>query len=269
MSSRPHRTHKQPTSVDNLHRESKNSTALRERPIRHAAAGQPCVWMQAGLITYRLCDQLFDCENCLLDAALRGRLTRVEGGAVLDAGSARTAVSVDRLYASGHTWVQRLGDGEACRVGLDAFGAALLGRVAAVDWPDFGSTLEPGDPVCRIDLGLGSVRVCAPIGGRVIRRNEALRLDPALLIRAPYDEGWILELVVDDPAELDGLVLPFVATERINADLRRFRWCLALRLLADLRADEGLAADGCAALGDLRHVVGGADYLELLRQFIH
>jgi glycine cleavage system H protein len=268
MSSRPDRNPKQQTSVDNLHREWKNSTGSGLRSPRRAFGGQPCVWMQAGLITYRLCDQAFDCEHCLLDAALRGRLGRVEGAA-LDLGNARSGVCDDRLYAPGHTWVQRLDGGDECRVGLDAFGAALLGRVSSVVWPAGRPVLRPGDPACEIDLGLGTVSVCTPIGGRVARRNEALRLEPALLIRAPYDEGWILEMAAVDAVELEGLETPRAATEHINGDLRRFRWCLALRLLADLRADEGLEADGCLALTDLRRVVAGSDYLDLLRQFIH
>jgi glycine cleavage system H protein len=269
MSSQPYKATRTKTPVDNLHRQSKISTGSGFVRQPGGSAGQPCVWMHAGLLTYRLCDRGFDCEHCLLDAALRGRLSQVEGSVVLEGGSAGGAVCDDRLYALGHTWVQRLADGDACRIGLDAFGAALLGRVARVEWSRSDSVFEPGDPMCEIDLGLGTVSVCAPVGGRLVRRNEALRFEPALLIRAPYEDGWILELIAADPAELDRLAAPRVATDRMNADLRRFRWCLALRLLADLRADEGLAAGGCPALTDLRHVVAGYDYLDLLRQFIH
>jgi glycine cleavage system H lipoate-binding protein len=242
------------------------------RRLPRTAAGQPCVWMEAGLITYRLCDQAYDCEHCLLDAALRGRLGRVEPGVLLDPGNgaeAGEAVYGDRVYAAGHTWIQRLSDTDVCRIGLDAFAASLLGRVAAVDWLPSDSVFEPGDPVCEIDLGLGTVAVCAPIRGRLVRRNDALRLEPALLIRAPYGNGWILEFVASDPAELDGLATPHAAMERMTADLRRFRWCLALRLLADLRADEGVVPGDCVALADLRQVVAGRDYLDLLRQFVH
>lgn len=33
--------------------------------------GEHCVWMRAGVVTYKLCDRDFDCEHCPLDAALR------------------------------------------------------------------------------------------------------------------------------------------------------------------------------------------------------
>jgi len=35
-------------------------------------AAPTCVWMDAGVLTYRLCDRDFDCAHCPLNAALRG-----------------------------------------------------------------------------------------------------------------------------------------------------------------------------------------------------
>ncbi|MFL6213965.1 MAG: hypothetical protein ACJ74J_08740 [Blastocatellia bacterium] len=29
-----------------------------------------CVWMQAGVVGYKLCDRQFDCEHCPFDLAL-------------------------------------------------------------------------------------------------------------------------------------------------------------------------------------------------------
>ena len=33
---------------------------------------ETCVWMDAGVLAYKLCDRGFDCSHCPLDAALRG-----------------------------------------------------------------------------------------------------------------------------------------------------------------------------------------------------
>jgi len=30
-----------------------------------------CVWMTAGVVSYRLCNRAFDCDHCPLDRALR------------------------------------------------------------------------------------------------------------------------------------------------------------------------------------------------------
>jgi hypothetical protein len=30
-----------------------------------------CVWMLAGVVSYKLCDRHYDCESCLFDQAMR------------------------------------------------------------------------------------------------------------------------------------------------------------------------------------------------------
>jgi hypothetical protein len=46
-----------------------------ERPdggCREAAGSSAqCVWMLAGVVSYRLCNRAFDCDHCPLDRALR------------------------------------------------------------------------------------------------------------------------------------------------------------------------------------------------------
>jgi glycine cleavage system H lipoate-binding protein len=40
------------------------------------------------------------------------------------------------------------------------------------------------------------------VSGTVVAHNEAVIADPGLVHRDPYDDGWILELVVE-PSRLD------------------------------------------------------------------
>lgn len=35
-----------------------------------------CVWMVAGVLSYRLCNRAYECESCLLDKALQGGAER-------------------------------------------------------------------------------------------------------------------------------------------------------------------------------------------------
>jgi hypothetical protein len=53
----------------------------------------------------------------------------------------------------------------------------------------------------------------------------------------------------------------------MEQDLRRFRRTLALRLLSESGATS--APDAAQSLRDLRQVLCGAHYVELLSQFIH
>lgn len=44
------------------------------------AIEQQCVWMQAGVVGYKLCDREFDCDRCPFDAALHGEAARDRRG---------------------------------------------------------------------------------------------------------------------------------------------------------------------------------------------
>jgi glycine cleavage system H protein len=230
-----------------------------------------CVWMSAGVLTYRLCDRGFDCDRCPLDAALRGGLAAGARFETLLAPSRDARLFPDdRRYTAGHSWVQRLGgqNGRLLRFGLDAFAAAVVGRCGEVAWRAPGRTVGRGETVCHIDLGLGALPIGAPLPGAVVSENAALKSNPAFLVTEPYSEGWILEMSPADPAEVDGLMTADAAREKARDDLQRFRRRIALQLLADTKVGRTMA-DGGEAIADLRQVVGGPAYSQFLREFIH
>ncbi len=235
-----------------------------------ATESQPCVWMCAGLINYRLCSRGFDCEHCPLDAALRGESPdRSHCIALHNRAHTNSAVPSDRLYATGHTWIQPLSEEAGTwRLGVDAFAAAILGSAAEIAWDVSERVLESGEAVCTIDLGLGRLALGAPIRSRVIRGNEALHDQPACIVTDPYYDGWIVELSAAEPAPLGDLSAPRVARDQMQLDLRRFRRSVAFHLLAEVTTRNGRATID-EQLTDLRQVVAGAHYVELLRDFVH
>lgn len=236
-----------------------------------AIGSQPCVWMCAGLISYRLCSRGFDCENCPLDAALRGETPdHSRCVAVLPRADHEAAVPTDRWYSGGHTWLQPLSaDTATWRFGIDAFGAAILASARRIRWMA-GERMHPaGEPVCEIDLGIGVLALGLPIDARVERGNAALETDASCVVTDPYHDGWILELASDDTSQVDDLSTAASARDQMSLDLRRFRRTVAFHLLADVTTTRKPHGNGDEPLNDLRQVVGGTHYLELVREFVH
>ncbi len=230
-----------------------------------------CVWMCAGLISYRLCDRDYDCESCPLDAALHAPAMRSHPRPYVSATETAAAVPPDRRYAEGHTWVQELGarDGACCRLGLDAFAAAIIGTAIGLRPAATDRVLECGDLLCDLDIGLGLLSLGAPVNGRLVRLNPLLRDRPDEVVREPYGVGWIAELADVRELELHRLAASEAACERARIDLTRFRRAVALRLFADLGAGElGWLGLG-QRLTDLREMLGPLGYLELVAGFVH
>jgi len=177
----------------------------------------------------------------------------------------------DRLYSTGHTWIQEFEtDGDrVLRLGVDTFAAAIIGQCSGVSCKASNSRLQRHETVCEIDLGMGLLPLGAPLSGVVANGNDVLQSDPIRLVTAPYGEGWILDFAVDRNAKLQGLLEAESAREQAGLDLRRFRRRVALQLFTDVSDVGPSLADGGKLLTDLRQMLGGERYLELLRELIH
>jgi glycine cleavage system H lipoate-binding protein len=236
-------------------------------------SARPCLWMSAGIVTYRLCDRDFDCERCALDAALRRESPVVaEHEALQIPGRELGDFPDDRRYTPGHSWV-RVAQGQdprLLRFGLDAFAAAIIGRCGGVTSSPAGTVLARGETVCLIDLGIGTLSVGVPAGGTLVEGNRRLQEQANRLVTAPYADGWIADLQAVDVAELDDLMPAEKARAEARFDLQRFRRRVAMQLLVDDAGRVGRTlADGGELLTDLRQMLGGPMYLEMLRELIH
>jgi len=228
---------------------------------------QPCLWMAAGVINYKLCDREFDCEHCPLDAALRGD-SRPAGLDTHHTGGRPPGnlYPEDRYYSTGHTWVQLADDGGA-RLGLDAFAANMLDGLIEVR-----SGLEArnrGEAFSELRLDSGALSLGLPIRARAANGNPRLHDEPSLALTAPYGDGWLIAVTDADVGELDELMSADEALEQARQDLRLFRRRVALEMLTDTGDLGWCMADGGEPLTDLRQMLGSPRFCSLLRELVH
>jgi glycine cleavage system H protein len=110
----------------------------------------------------------------------------------------------DLRYTKEHEWARRTGD--TVVVGVTAHAQEALGDVVYVDLPKVGSALSAGSPFGTVESTKAVSELFAPIGGKVLKVNEALANEPQLINQDPYGKGWICEVEPSTPAELDGLM---------------------------------------------------------------
>jgi len=227
----------------------------------------PCVWMSAGLLSYRLCDRELDCENCALDAALRGT-DRQRSTAPVASGS-HWEFPEDRHYHRGHLWAMDLGGG-AVRCGLDAFAAELLEHAKSVVLPATGSHLQQGVLACWLGAESDLIPLCAPVSGTVAGGNVLVQSAPELLSDAPYGEGWLMD--IDCRAaihEREALLSASQMREQADRQLAEFRKRAESMINQGKREVGPTLADGGQRLVDLRRIVGADRYRRLVSTFLH
>jgi glycine cleavage system H protein len=107
-------------------------------------------------------------------------------------------------YSRDHEWVRV--DGSIARVGITDFAQESLGDVVFVQLPDVGLEIVAGASASEIESTKSVSDVYVPVSGVVQAVNAALADTPELVNQDPYGEGWILEVALADPSELDALL---------------------------------------------------------------
>jgi glycine cleavage system H protein len=113
----------------------------------------------------------------------------------------------DRRYSRAHEWVMVV-DARAkrARVGITDHAQGQLGSVVFVQLPGSGTTLAQGDGLGTIESVKAVSELYAPVSGKVTQTNPKLTDDPETVNTDPYGEGWMIEVTMSDPTEVDGLL---------------------------------------------------------------
>jgi glycine cleavage system H protein len=103
-----------------------------------------------------------------------------------------------------HIWVG--GEEQRVLLGLTNYGQSELGKILSVELPEIGDRVEKGEPFAEIESVETVAELIAPLSGTVLAVNAELQSHPSLINEDPYDEGWMIEVEPDDPAEIEPLM---------------------------------------------------------------
>ncbi len=110
----------------------------------------------------------------------------------------------DLRYTADHEWAKE--DQGRVRVGLTDFAQDALGDIVFVDLPAVGSEVAQGGPLGEVESTKSVSQVYAPVSGRVVEVNEALRDAPEDLNAEPYTKGWLCVIEPSERAQFDDLL---------------------------------------------------------------
>lgn len=169
----------------------------------------PCIWMDAGLVNFKLCNLNFQCETCPFNMAMEacyGDKTLEDKSApilketfdsAVPSGLWRFRLDTSLYMSSCHTWMRPMGTGNV-RIGLDHFIIALLGGVDRVVLPPNGKEIKHGAPIAEIFKGKHLFTVISPVDGKITKVNEQLISLPGVILQDPVSGGYLCELETTD-----------------------------------------------------------------------
>jgi len=106
-------------------------------------------------------------------------------------------VPEDRRYHPGHSWLLRE-RGHFARVGVDEFGAALMGPLARIELPKPGHWIRQGQKAWTFHRDGKKTEMASPVEGEIVEINAEVLNNPTLLRQDPYGGGWLMTVFVPD-----------------------------------------------------------------------
>jgi glycine cleavage system H protein len=110
----------------------------------------------------------------------------------------------DLKYHPEHDWARI--EGENATVGITWFAQDQLGEVVFVEPPEVGATITANESYAEVESVKAVSDVIAPLSGKVIEVNDALKDNPEAVNNDPYGEGWIAKIELSDASEAESLL---------------------------------------------------------------
>jgi glycine cleavage system H protein len=255
-----------------------------------------CVWMTAGMLSYKLCQYDLQCDKCPLDWELRnhsltspsdlttsqlGKNTRSDEASRTPAwekGRPEEALSREDsslfnikeslFYHPGHTWI-KVEKADEVRIGLDSFLARIIGKVKVAVLPLSGRRFLTGEHFCSIIQEEGILHIVCPVNGLILSVNPKLKDQPELINEDPLGDGFLLTLKPKN-LQRDQKYLSFgeAALSWCQQERERFK----AAVLSEVHLGQGILGmtmqDGEIRLRDMKEFIPPVRYIQLVRAFL-
>ena len=114
-------------------------------------------------------------------------------------------ILVDGLkYAEEHEWVKK--EGDTVKIGITDYAQDQLGEIVFVELPEVDSEFDKGDEFGTLESTKAVSDLIMPISGKIVAINEALEDESEVVNNDPYGGGWMIEVALSDPSELDAMM---------------------------------------------------------------
>jgi len=243
-----------------------------------------CIWMDAGVVGYKLCDRSLQCDHCPFDESMRrpsqgvsadvSSSPRSQNGG-MPTGSITDRITAlvhaiapgeypcDRLYHGGHLWVKPLME-SIVTIGIDHLATSVLGSLASIVLPSRQSRIIHRMPWCWLIHHDGAISLPSPVHGIIVETNSRLLEHPELLVQDPYGDGWLAHAQVDISAA-EGPTL--LASPEYRMRGQRELVALRARVLQSLRKTPPVGQtlyDGGQPAETLASMLGGKSFFKII-----
>lgn len=149
----------------------------------------PCIWMEASVVDFKLCDFNNNCENCPFDAIMRNKAAQhgtmqgpYDKNLQVDKGinqqfnpTAKIVIEEHIYYGEKHWYFERLSENKIL-AGFDQVTLSMLPALTDIIISE-EQQIKKGQAVCWLVSESGTMCLPAPVSGKIIKVNNSFLND--------------------------------------------------------------------------------------------
>jgi len=167
---------------------------------------QKCVWMTSGVVSYKLCNYNYNCEECMFDRVMRNEAAAMVRHPEVDAALAADLFLADvrsktidgsLFYHRSHCWL-KVHKSDEFLVGVTNILLRLIYGIKTIILPKEGDLIKRDDCFGHVIQEKHIVPLISPSTGEIISVNKILIEDPGILIKEK-DALWLIKIKPENP----------------------------------------------------------------------
>jgi len=253
-----------------------------------------CVWMDAGVVGFKLCDQNLECEACKFHQQVTlHQYTEAQEvrSFIANAPASTTSVTTkdlfsnlvrtqteklrrqslpdDRLHHRNHFWIQKKPVGNKYLFGINHVAAQFFRPVVSIVFAPAPAIVKQNDPCCWLITTAGSIPIRCPLDATITSYNPALALQSGLIDNDSYQSGWLMELTVKARAKgLDEFLEYRTALQQFERQLHSIE-TVFMDAFDHMQLNAGPTMnDGGAAVDNIPAVLGQKMYTNIISRLL-
>ena len=108
------------------------------------------------------------------------------------------------LYTKDHEWVRI--EGTEAFIGITDYAQGELGDIVFIELPAAGKRVEQRQAFGTVEAVKAVSDLYSPVTGEVLEVNKKIQDSPELVTKDPYEQGWMIKVKIEKPAESDSLL---------------------------------------------------------------
>lgn len=108
------------------------------------------------------------------------------------------------LFTKDHEWIKI--SGNEALVGISDYAQSELGEIVFVELPSVGDVRKKEEVFGTVEAVKAVSDLFMPVSGEVVDVNKSLEDNPELINESPYEDGWMIKILLSDPQEVNDLM---------------------------------------------------------------